>query len=176
MTISLISAVIRCWPRRSSRGSVRPFRWSYRCALCLRDRPLPGWLSASKRLTAKNRACNSPIASGLPREKICLFPFAQQRLWFLDQYEPNSSLYNIPSALRLRGSLDVGSLGAESKRDHPASRESSDDLFDGGGEPVQVIAPSVELSLAVVDLRDHPESEREEEARRACQRRSPTAF
>ena len=34
------------------------------------------------------------------------------------------------------------------------------------GEPVQVIAPSLEFSLPVVDLRDHPESEREEEARR----------
>ena len=44
------------------------------------------------------------------------------------------------------------------------------------GEAVQVIAPSVELSLAVVDLRDHPEGEREEEARRACQRGSPTAL
>jgi acyl carrier protein len=32
---------------------------------------------------------------------------AQQRLWFLDQYEPNSSVYNISSALRLKGVLDV---------------------------------------------------------------------
>ncbi|MBW5260686.1 non-ribosomal peptide synthetase, partial [Streptomyces poriferorum] len=36
--------------------------------------------------------------------------FAQQRLWFLHQYEPGSSLYNIPIALRLTGDLDTGAL------------------------------------------------------------------
>ena len=32
--------------------------------------------------------------------------FAQQRLWFFDQLEPNSALYNISGAVRLRGLLD----------------------------------------------------------------------
>ena len=36
--------------------------------------------------------------------------YSQQRLWFLDQYEPNSSVYNVPSGLRLRGSVDVAAL------------------------------------------------------------------
>jgi hypothetical protein len=36
--------------------------------------------------------------------------FAQQRLWFLDQWEPNSALYNVASVFRLRGLLHVEAL------------------------------------------------------------------
>ena len=30
----------------------------------------------------------------------------QQRLWLLEQIEPSGSLYNIPTAFRIRGSID----------------------------------------------------------------------
>ena len=90
--------------------------------------------------------------------------FAQQRLWFLDQLEPGSSGYNMPMALRLRGALDAAALEAslnEIIRRHEVLRTS----FDGvNGEPVQVIAPELELSLPVVNLTELPESERETEA------------
>ena len=33
---------------------------------------------------------------------------AQERLWFLDQFEDNLTAYNMPFALRLRGALDHG--------------------------------------------------------------------
>jgi hypothetical protein len=32
--------------------------------------------------------------------------FAQERLWFLDQYEPDSAEYSVPQAFRLSGALD----------------------------------------------------------------------
>ena len=44
------------------------------------------------------------------------------------------------------------------------------------GEAVQVIAPAAGLSLAVVDLRDHPEGEREEEARRLVREEARRPF
>ncbi len=36
--------------------------------------------------------------------------FAQQRLWFLEQFDPGGAAYNVPGALRLRGRLDAGAL------------------------------------------------------------------
>jgi amino acid adenylation domain-containing protein len=92
--------------------------------------------------------------------------FSQQRLWFLDQYEPNSSVYNIPNALRLKGSLNIGALQQsldEIIRRHESLRTT---FSTRGGEPVQAIAPSVQLSFPLVDLTGHPEGEREEEIQR----------
>jgi amino acid adenylation domain-containing protein len=104
--------------------------------------------------------------SPVSREKHLLLSYAQQRLWFLDQYEPNSSVYNIPSALRLRGPLDVAAL-EQSLNQIISRHESLRTTFSMvDGEPVQVIAASVNLSLPVVDLRGYPETEREEKARR----------
>ena len=33
--------------------------------------------------------------------------FAQQRLWFLDQLDPETAAYNLPRAFRITGPLDV---------------------------------------------------------------------
>ncbi|MEJ8643188.1 condensation domain-containing protein [Streptomyces sp. MS1.HAVA.3] len=37
--------------------------------------------------------------------------FAQQRLWFMQEIDPDTTLYNVPTVLRLRGDLDHGRLG-----------------------------------------------------------------
>jgi hypothetical protein len=38
--------------------------------------------------------------------------YAQQRLWFLNRFEGGVATYNIPTAIRIIGALDVEALGA----------------------------------------------------------------
>ena len=45
-----------------------------------------------------------------PRDRRLPLSFAQQRLWVLDQIEPNNPLYNMPRAIRLTGVLNVPAL------------------------------------------------------------------
>lgn len=79
--------------------------------------------------------------------------FAQQRLWFLNQLEPNSSNYNEPNALRLSGPLDVQALGAAFE--HLVARHEilRSTIVPIDGEPRQVIAPTCTAALDVIDLR-----------------------
>jgi len=78
--------------------------------------------------------------------------FGQQRLWFLDRLEPNSSAYNIPAAVRLTGSLNLNVLELsinEIVRRHEALRTTFAEM---GGQPVQVVAPELVFRPPLVDL------------------------
>jgi len=94
--------------------------------------------------------------------------FAQQRLWFLDQLEPGNPLYNISQILRMRGRLDLNALHRSLNRivERHQSLRTTFGLKDG--EPVQVIAPHLEVPLPIVDLSDSVEPE-EQLRRRAKQ-------
>jgi amino acid adenylation domain-containing protein len=94
--------------------------------------------------------------------------FAQERLWFMDQFDPGNAAYNIPMAVRLGGSLNISALERslnEIVRRHEILRTS----FDIGAEqkPVQVISAASPLPLSVHDLQDVPATERERETVRA---------
>ncbi len=87
--------------------------------------------------------------------------FAQQRLWFLDQLEPGTPLYNIPSAVRLSGTLNRAAL-QRSVDAIVARHESLRTTFvTVDQDPVQQIAPHSSVEVAYVDLRSLPEDERE---------------
>ncbi|MGH7829989.1 MAG: non-ribosomal peptide synthetase, partial [Candidatus Binatia bacterium] len=111
-------------------------------------------------------------------KEVFVFPasFAQQRLWFLDQLEPGSSAYNIPAAFRLTGRLNVAAL-EQSLNEILARHEVLRTSFSGAdGQPVQVIAPTLRLSLPVTDLTAAPQTEREIEAIRLMNQESRRPF
>ena len=98
----------------------------------------------------------------LPRELNAEIPlsFAQQRLWFLNQFEPNSASYNIPIALRLVGNLEVAVLEQsliEIIHRHEALRTN---IITIDGKARQIIAPQRNWRLSVVDLQYLPLTEK----------------
>ncbi|MEL7244852.1 MAG: amino acid adenylation domain-containing protein, partial [Cyanobacteria bacterium J06573_2] len=92
-----------------------------------------------------------------PRESGDELPlsFAQQRLWFIQQLEPESSTYNVPSALKLKGKLNISVLEkslSEIVRRHEVLRTTF--ISNSQKEPFQKIAPPEDISLPIVDLQD----------------------
>lgn len=101
-----------------------------------------------------------------PGEEALPLSFAQQRLWFMEQYEPGHFLYNLMLAVRLAGPLRASKLEEsinEIVRRHEALRTTFK-IVDGHAR--QVIASNVQVRLAFDDLRKMPEAEREPDAGR----------
>lgn len=102
--------------------------------------------------------------------------FAQQRLWFIDQLEPQSSAYNVPGAWRLTGPLDIAALQRsinEIVRRHEALRTT---FATVEGEAVQTIIPSLKIELPIIDLTSAIENEREGEAQRIVSEEAKRPF
>ncbi|HEU4595090.1 MAG TPA: amino acid adenylation domain-containing protein, partial [Pyrinomonadaceae bacterium] len=110
------------------------------------------------------------VIKPLPRDGGQPLPlsFAQQRLWFLDQLDPDSTVFNLPDAVRLCGPLDVQALERsldEIVRRHEVLRTS---FVSEDGQPRALVAPEWKVSLPVIDLRDLPAAERLKAAERAA--------
>ncbi len=114
----------------------------------------------------------------LPRERGEAPPlsFAQQRLWFFSQLEPDNPVLNIAAALRLRGGLDRDALARaldEIVRRHEVLRTRFRSV---GGHPSQEIATALTLELPLTDLSALAEEVREDEARRLLQAEARVPF
>ena len=109
----------------------------------------------------------APPVRPVPRPPGAALPlsFAQRRLWFLDQLDPGSAVYNVPGEVRLAGPLAAPALAAafgEVLRRHEALRAV---FLAERGEPAQRIGPPASR-LPLVDLSALPEAAREREAER----------
>lgn len=91
--------------------------------------------------------------------------FAQQRMWFLHQLEPDSPAYNMRLAWRLEGALDVGAV-AQSLQALVNRHETLRSCFPAvGGQPAQIIRDSLTIPLNQHDLRALPEVEHDASVR-----------
>jgi len=125
----------------------------------------PSIAQLAERLPSAPREAEPPIPLA-PRTAALPLSHAQQGLWFIQQLQPDSAAYHIPSAARLRGNLDRAALQAAFQalaRRHEALRTS---FQEHQGELTQLIHGAVELPLPLIDLGHLPPAEREAEARR----------
>jgi amino acid adenylation domain-containing protein len=107
----------------------------------------------------------APPIDRISREGELPLSFAQQRLWFLAQLEPDNPLYNSPAAIRLKGQLNIAALEQslnEILRRHEVLRTSFKTVE---GRPVQVISPATPLSLPAIDLSELPQAQQEAKVR-----------
>ncbi len=86
----------------------------------------------------------------------------QQRLWFMEQMNPGTAVYNLPSCFRLRGQLDVRAL--QRALDAIAERHTTLRTTLGwrDGQLVQSVAPELKFNLTPIDFGSLPPSLREE--------------
>jgi amino acid adenylation domain-containing protein len=113
----------------------------------------------------KGKKSAIPPMRPINREIPLPLSFAQQRLWFLHQLQPESAAYNVPIALRLQGEIRLEMLErafTELVRRHEVLRTCLEMV---GQEVRQVIAPTVPVQLPLTDLSMLSAEEREAEAR-----------
>jgi amino acid adenylation domain-containing protein len=147
---------------------------------------------------ARHAGGEAPPDSGIPRlprvpGEPARFPvsFSQLREWILDCLEPGTPNYNILSNFRISGPLSVPTLAAslqEIVRRHESLRTTFVAAAGGGGvavggagaaEPLQSVAPRLDLALPVIDLSGLaglPEAAREVELRRRMEHETRTGF
>jgi amino acid adenylation domain-containing protein len=115
-----------------------------------------------QQLTAAKKQDEPAPIKRVPRDGGPLpLSFAQQRLWFLSQLEPDSPFYNIPAAVRLIGPLNVAAL-TDSLKEVVRRHESLRTSFGiKDGVAVQLIAPEVKMEVALHDLSHLPPSDQQ---------------
>ena len=114
----------------------------------------------------------SPCLPGSPLQ----LSFAQERIWFLDQLNPNSAAFNVPLNVPLSVAVDTDALRRsvnEVVRRHDVLRTT---FRNTDGRPELVVEPELNIELPVVDLTSYQECEREAKARALLSEEEQTPF
>ncbi|HXQ69287.1 MAG TPA: amino acid adenylation domain-containing protein, partial [Pyrinomonadaceae bacterium] len=126
----------------------------------------------------EERSLSAPPITRVEREGAQLpLSFAQQRLWLSDQLAPGTSIYNVPSAMRLQGRLHVAAIEqslAELEKRHEVLRTTFTTGSDG--QQVQVIHPPREEVLTQIDLSALSELERQYKVHQFVIEETETSF
>src|ERR1700757_3530727 len=107
-----------------------------RCVPCSTRPRSPSW-----RPVSAGTGGGKPLVAG-ERPAVVPLSFAQSRMWFLNRFEGGVATYNMPTAYRISGALDVEALSA-ALDDVIARHESLRTIFpDIDGVPFQKVVPA----------------------------------
>jgi hypothetical protein len=101
--------------------------------------------------------------------------FAQERLWRTENIPIESPLHNAPSALRIRGPLDVSRL-AEALNNIVKRHESLRFVFEDGENPTQRPLPEVAVPITLLDVPVSSETEIDRTTRQLAAEQARTPF
>lgn len=118
----------------------------------------------------------TPVIKPAPRNQNIPLTFGQERLWWIDQIQPDTTAHNLRSIVRLEGQLDQGAL-EQSLRTIVRRHEILRTRFPAvAGHPVQVIEPDLALELPVIDLTNLPQPRQEAEVQRLAAAEAQAPF
>ncbi|WP_371865564.1 non-ribosomal peptide synthase/polyketide synthase [Dictyobacter alpinus] len=118
-------------------------------------------LSAAEEMRADDSDEMAPPIKAVSRQHHPPLSFAQQRLWFLDQLDPESTAYTMALALKLQGALELTALQKacnEMVHRHESLRTTFTVIEQ---QPVQVIADTQTLSVPLINLEEMQSGEHE---------------
>jgi amino acid adenylation domain-containing protein len=118
----------------------------------------------------------TPPLISMPHNGALPLSFAQQRLWFIDQLEPDNAAYNIPLALQLDGDLNRDALIHSVKeivRRHEVLRTT---FAIDDEQPVQVIHPSDIFQVDSIDIEEVAVELREERIQQLAREEAQQPF
>jgi amino acid adenylation domain-containing protein len=111
-------------------------------------------LKEQQELSRKNNHQQNSSLRQISRKQPPPLSFAQQRLWFIDKLEAENCPYNVPIFWQLTGDLKIPVL-EKSIREIVQRHEVLRTTFSVvEGAPIQVIHPTVKLSMEVIDWRE----------------------
>ncbi|MGA9377368.1 MAG: amino acid adenylation domain-containing protein, partial [Phormidium sp.] len=87
--------------------------------------------------------------------------YAQQRLWFLTQFEPDSALYNLPFALHLKGSLHQIALEQSLQEIIQRHEVLRTNFVTIDGQASQIIHTNITWNLSVINIKHLSPNEQE---------------
>jgi natural product biosynthesis luciferase-like monooxygenase protein/amino acid adenylation domain-containing protein/non-ribosomal peptide synthase protein (TIGR01720 family)/FkbM family methyltransferase len=141
------------------------------------EHPTVAGLAAAVQETLRGGpAAGAPPILPVPRGADLPLSFSQQRLWFLDRWQPGTALFNVPLVLDLTGRLEPDVLAATLSAivaRHEALRTT---FPERRGEPVQAVAAPAAWALPRIDLRALPSAAGEREALRIAAGESRRPF